>query len=166
MGNRMGYAIIFLNVLFFLIVFHLFEKTELSFFSWKLYFLLACLLLQIILMVVFWRMNKNVYVLAGALGFFLLLVCAYLGLQSSGRAFNSCVSGSEELRLQIVKFKNENGKLPNSINDLDPKFICGARYLNPLLIQYFKTDDDFSLKFSDSIVQFQGSYASPMEAKK
>lgn len=90
----------------------------------------------------------------------------YLGSKILQFTFNDCLHNGEEIRSKLAGFYQKNRFYPNTLEQLNAKYLPCQRVFPPQLLVYETTPSGYNLSFGDSIVTHMATEKSGFEAHK
>ena len=109
------------------------------------------------------RRKEKYYVMAVALILFLGSWSA--GQAADRRAFAECLERGEEVRAALEVFRHEEGRYPESLKQLAVD-LPGRRRLQPDLLRYRRSGDDYELTFFRGNLRFAAGRHLPFSAQR
>jgi hypothetical protein len=74
-----------------------------------------------------------------------------LGAGYASSAFNECVSQGEVVRKELARFKDQKGRYPDDLSELEMD-LPGKRLLRSNILDYRRTDKGYDIQFQDWLI--------------
>ena len=98
---------------------------------------------------------------------FIILYAAvfYMGDLSFYQAYNNCIQEAEQIRISLFEFKDQNGKYPAELDDLNIQLPC-SRFLRGTILEYEGTASSYKILFKDWLVEHSATDKEPFLTHK
>jgi hypothetical protein len=103
--------------------------------------------------------------LSGFIFIILYAVAFYMGDLSFYQAYNNCIEEAEQIRTTLFEFKDQNGKYPADLDDLNIQLPC-SRFLRGTILEYESTASSYKIWFKDWLVGHSATDKEPFITHK
>ena len=127
--------------------------------------LLAALCLAFLTLSASWRNERRLAFLTAGITLIIFAVPWLAAAKESSLAFNECVADGERVRSALAEYRDVHHQFPARLSQL-PVHLPGQLVFPPHVLKYERTQNGYTLSFSDWLVSHEASDQQAFLARK